>query len=97
MASGRAIEVVNGRNLALKWKKFNHVSQQFYFDNESKTIRSQTQSAIYFMSFVFASNSIGTGLLVMGSHLVFITEHIEDSMDKKSPKTDKKNGRPNLL
>jgi len=41
MGSGRAIEVTGGRNLVLKWKRFNHVSQQFFFDNATKTIKSQ--------------------------------------------------------
>jgi hypothetical protein len=41
MASGRAIEVTGGRNVVLKWKKYNSVSQQFYFDNATKTIKSQ--------------------------------------------------------
>jgi len=41
MGSGRAIEVTGGRNLVLKWKKWNSDSQQFYFDNATKTIKSQ--------------------------------------------------------
>jgi hypothetical protein len=41
LGSGRAIEVTGGRNLVLKWKKFNSVSQQFYFDNATKTLKSQ--------------------------------------------------------
>jgi len=41
LPSGRAVEVVGGRNLVLKWKQYNNVNQQFYFDNDSKTIRSQ--------------------------------------------------------
>ena len=41
MGSGRAIEVTGGRNLVLKTKKYNHVAQQFYFDNATKTIKSQ--------------------------------------------------------
>jgi hypothetical protein len=41
MGSKRAIEVTGGRNLVLKWKKWNSQSQQFYFDNATKTIKSQ--------------------------------------------------------
>jgi hypothetical protein len=41
MGSGRAIEVTGGRNLVLKWKQWNRTSQQFYFDNKTKTIKSQ--------------------------------------------------------
>jgi len=41
MGSGRAIEVTGGRNLVLKWKAWNKVSQQFFFDNKTKTIKSQ--------------------------------------------------------
>ena len=41
MGSGRAIEVTGGRNLVLKTKKFNHVAQQFFFDNKTKTLKSQ--------------------------------------------------------
>jgi len=41
MGSGRALEVVGGRNVVLKWKQYKNINQQFYFDNESKTIRSQ--------------------------------------------------------
>jgi hypothetical protein len=41
MGSGRAIEVQEGGNLVLKWKKFGGISQQFVFDNASKTIKSK--------------------------------------------------------
>jgi len=40
MPSGRAISVQGGRNLVLATKQYKEVSQQFYFDNESKTIKS---------------------------------------------------------
>lgn len=41
MGSGRALEVQEGGNLVLKWKKFGGVSQQFVFDNPTKTIKSK--------------------------------------------------------
>jgi hypothetical protein len=41
MGSGRAIEVQEGGNLVLKWKKYGGISQQFFFDNVSKTIKSK--------------------------------------------------------
>jgi hypothetical protein len=41
MSSGRAIEVTGGRNLVLKSKGWSRVSQQFFFDNATKTIKSQ--------------------------------------------------------
>lgn len=40
LGSGRALEVIGGRNVVLKWKQYKNINQQFYFDNESKTIRS---------------------------------------------------------
>jgi hypothetical protein len=40
MGSGRAIEVTGGRNIVLRWKRYRRVSQQFYFDNATKTIKS---------------------------------------------------------
>jgi hypothetical protein len=40
MGSGRAVEIRNGKNLVLRWRKYKSVSQQFYFDNGTKTIKS---------------------------------------------------------
>jgi hypothetical protein len=41
MGSGRALEVDGGSNVVLRWKKRGEISQQFYFDNGTKTIKSQ--------------------------------------------------------
>lgn len=41
MTSGRAIEVVGGRNLVIRSKKAGNEAQLFFFDNGSKTIKSQ--------------------------------------------------------
>jgi hypothetical protein len=39
MCSGRAVEVTSGRNLVLK-RKTTSTSQQFFFDNATKTLKS---------------------------------------------------------
>jgi hypothetical protein len=41
LSFGRALTVVGGRNVVIQAKKYKNVGQQFYFDNATKTIKSQ--------------------------------------------------------
>lgn len=40
MSMNRALDIKGGRNVVIRTKKYNEVSQQWIFDNNSKTIKS---------------------------------------------------------